>query len=113
MPIFDYVANDGHTVTIERNEDGSFTVSDDVGRSRTYGRDVAENIYQDWDLRGQDLSDSGMPEDVDAPLNDSRNDTDTAAEVDDDPGNDAGDDTNSDGDAGDTNVDDGGRDEGE
>ena len=58
----------GRTVTIERNDDGSFTVSDDEGRSITYGEDVATNMYQDWDLKGVDLSSSGVQPDPD-PVN--------------------------------------------
>ena len=57
----EYQSNDGRTITIEQNEDGSFTVSDNEGRSRTYGENVAVNIYQDWDLNGLDLTYSGIP----------------------------------------------------
>ena len=59
--MYEYQSNDGRTITIEQNEDGSFTVSDNEGRSRTYGENVAENIYQDWDLNGVDLTYSGIP----------------------------------------------------
>ena len=45
MATYEYLSNDGRTITIEPNDDGSFTVSDDEGRSRTYGENVAENIY--------------------------------------------------------------------
>ena len=65
MATNEYQSNDGRIITIEPNEDGSFTVSDDEGRSRTYGENVAENIYQDWDMHGVDISDSGVPVDPD------------------------------------------------
>ena len=63
MTTYEYGTNDGRTITIEPNEDGSFTVTDNEGRSTTYGENVAENIYQDWDLHGVDISDSGAPPD--------------------------------------------------
>ena len=67
MATYEYQSNDGRTITIEPNDDGSFTVSDDEGRSRTYGENVAENIYQDWDLHGVDLTSSGVPPDSEPP----------------------------------------------
>lgn len=62
---YEYEANDGRTITIEPNDDGSFSVSDDEGRWVHYGGDVAGNIYQDWNLRGVDLADAGVPEEPD------------------------------------------------
>ena len=67
MATYEYQSNDGRTITIEPNDDGSFTVSDDEGRSRAYGENVAENIYQDWDLHGVDLTGSGVPPDSEPP----------------------------------------------
>ena len=57
----EYQSNDGRTITIEQNVDGSFTVSDNESNSRIYGENVAGNIYQDWDLNGVDLTYSGVP----------------------------------------------------
>jgi hypothetical protein len=62
----DHESNDGRTVTIERTDDGDFMVSDNEGRWIRYGEDVAGNIYQDWNLRGRDLSESEVPDDPDA-----------------------------------------------
>jgi hypothetical protein len=64
MPTF--TSNNGVDVTIEQNDDGSFSVSNDNGDSRDYGADVAGNIYQDWDLHGVDLSEANVPSDPDA-----------------------------------------------
>ena len=60
-----YQSKDGRTITIVMDERGSFDVSDNEGRVSVYGANTAANIYKDWDLRGVDLTDSGLPPDPD------------------------------------------------
>lgn len=45
-----YTSRDGEQVTIEKNEDGSYTVTGEDGESATYGASSAEHIAQDWDI---------------------------------------------------------------
>jgi hypothetical protein len=58
-----YTNGGGHVITIGRNDDnGTFSVRNNFGNNRDYGAAIAANLYQDWDLRGVDLSDDNVPE---------------------------------------------------
>lgn len=60
-----YINRDGEHVNIERNEDGSFTVTGEKGESSTYGAGSAEHIANDWQIDfGSPLNDPLFAPDV-------------------------------------------------
>jgi hypothetical protein len=52
-----YENSRGEIVIIERQDNGSYDVRVEGGEITNYGEDIAEHVYNDFDLHGQTLYD--------------------------------------------------------
>jgi hypothetical protein len=55
-----YINNNGETVYIQQRDDGSYDVNVEGGAATTYGEDVVEHVYNDFDLHDVDLGEDGI-----------------------------------------------------